>query len=318
MSRACSVGLRHTRARTVPLDPQIEKLLKQPAMDGEGAHDESLADVRAGFERIADWQGEPEEVGRVFEETVPGNVTVRVYQPSDEPSETVLVFMHGGAWRLGSLEVVDHPCRYFTRAGRCTVVSVDYRLAPEHPFPAALDDVMAALRWVSEEPAELGSRQCRIVVGGESAGGNLAAAAALRCRDEGGPALVAQLLVYPNTDHDLERPSYHEHDGLLITREQMRVAWDDYIPDAAARDHPYASPLRAPDLSGAAPATVLTCEYDPLRDEGQAYAERLRAAGVPVHAKSYPGLSHGILYMGALVDGAREVFDDIAQVLRSV
>ncbi len=258
----------------------------------------------------------PTRSARTLEATLPGSVPVRIYTPSDEPSGTVLVFMHGGAWRLGSLDVVDHPCRAFACMGGCTVVSVDYRLAPEHPYPAALDDVLAALEWIGADPAELGTRCQRLVVGGESAGGNLAAAAALRCRDEGGHELHGQLLLYPCTDHDLDRPSYREHDGLLITRAEMRAAWDDYAPDPAQRDHPYVSPLRAEDLSGLPPATVLTCEYDPLRDEGEAYAEHLRQAGVRVYSRRYDGLSHGILYMRAMVPRSEQVFEDVARLLR--
>ena len=174
------------------------------------------------------------------------------------------------------------------------MLSVDYRLAPEHRFPTAAEDAYAAAEWMSRQAPDLGVDPRRIAVGGDSAGGNLAAVAALMARDRGGPPLSFQLLVYPVTDHDLDTPSYRQNaDGYLLTREAMRWFWNHYLGGTGAGHHPYASPLRAERLTGLPPALVQTAEFDPLRDEGEAYAWRLRAAGVPVTLTRYPGMIHG-------------------------
>jgi acetyl esterase len=194
-----------------------------------------------------------------------GGIPARVYSPApDAPG--VVVYYHGGGWVLGSADQWDASVRALTVASGCDVVSVDYRLAPEHVFPAATDDAYDALVWAAGSLAN--GRP--LVVAGDSAGGNLAAVSALRARDTGGPSLAFQVLVYPVTDYDLDRKSYHQYDGteFIVNRRDMAWFWDHYVPDPAARANPYASPLRANDLAGLPPAYVVTDEHDPLRDEG--------------------------------------------------
>ncbi|MGE3822185.1 MAG: alpha/beta hydrolase, partial [Isosphaeraceae bacterium] len=194
---------------------------------------------------------------------------------------------------------------------------VDYRLAPEHPFPAAVDDAEAATRWVAERGRSLGLDPDRLAVGGDSAGGNLAAVVARRARDAGSPALAYQCLIYPATDADFETPSYLENaEGFLLTRAAMMWYWNHYLADPSRRADPDASPLRAADLAGLPPATVVTAEYDPLRDEGNAYAQRLEASGVPVRHRRYEGLIHGFLRRHHLLDRGKAALDELAADLR--
>jgi acetyl esterase len=251
--------------------------------------------------------GEPPEVGSVEDRTVPGpagDIPVRVYRPDVEGPAPILVFLHGGGWVIGNLDSHDVSCRALCKRAEVVVVSVDYRLAPEHPHPAASDDAWAALTWVAAHGDEVGGDASRLAVGGDSAGGNLAALMALRARDEGGPALRHQMLIYPVTDLAAETASHVENgEGYFLTTETMRWFIDHYLgPDRAHGDpaDPAISPLRADDLSGLPPAQVLTAEFDPLRDEGDAYAARLAEAGVPVDHVQHPGLVHGFIGMGLL------------------
>jgi len=221
------------------------------------------------------------------------------------------VFFHGGGFVIGSLETHDHVCRDLRAQSGAAVLSVDYRLAPEHKFPAAPDDCLQAVRWAAEHAAALGVDPSRIVLAGDSAGATLAAVTALRLRDEGGPAVRAQVLVYPVTDyHTPPTRSYLENaEGYSLTRAAMIRFWADYLHDAHnAQDalHPHASPLRAASLAGLPPALVLTAEYDPLRDEGEKYAHRLLDAGVPVTLWRHAGLIHGFFRMGLASVRARE------------
>ena len=213
-----------------------------------------------------------------------------------------MVFFHGSGFVLCSLDTHDGMCRNLCAGGGCVVVSVDYRLAPEEKFPAATDDCLLATRWAAEHAAEIGADPARIVVAGDSAGGNLAAVTALRVRDEGGPELCGQLLLYPVTDyHTPGTPSYVENgDGYGLTRATMEWFWDHYLAEAADALHPHASPLRAPDLSGLPPAFVMTAEYDPLRDEAEVYGRRLDAAEIV----RVPGMNHGFLFWVGVVDAA--------------
>lgn len=246
-----------------------------------------------------------------------GDLALRVYTPPGDGPHPAIVYFHGGGWVLYELDTFNPICRDLAHFTGATVVSVAYRLAPEHPFPAAVDDAHAAVRWVAEHGAEIDVDGRRIAVAGDSAGGNLAAVMALRCRDEG-PPLAFQLLLNPVTDHDFDTGSYHEFaDGHFLTRPQMHWYWDRYLPETARRDHPWASPLRAPDLAGLAPALVLTAECDPLRDEGEAYAARLAGAGVDVGLVRTPGVIHGFLNLGATTPKTEGVFREVAAALRA-
>ncbi len=291
----------------MPVAPELKLLLDQLAQAPLDLSVTSPDEMRALYDAMSAMAGEPAVVGSVEDRAVPGpagDIPVRVYRPDVDGPAPVLVFLHGGGWVIGNLDSHDVPCRALCRDAEAVVVSVDYRLAPEHPFPAALDDAWAALTWVAAHPDDVGGDASRIAVGGDSAGGNLAALLALRARDEGGPSLVHQMLVYPVTDLASESPSYVENgDGYFLTAETMRWFIGHYL--GADREHgdpsdPRISPLRADDLSGLPPAQVLTAEFDPLRDEGDAYASRLAEAGVAVDHVTHPGLVHGFIGMGML------------------
>ena len=246
----------------------------------------TVPSARAAAHGFRDMQGEPVEMGSVHDRAVPGpegDIPVRVYTPAGTGPLPAIVYFHGGGWVIGNLEIVDRPCRALAAAAAAVVVSVDYRLAPEHRYPAAFDDCYAATVWVAEHAAELGVDPATIAVAGDSAGGNLAAAVALAARDRGGPALAAQLLIYPVTDFNFDTDSYRENaEGYLLTRGSMYWFWAHYLGAQELPKDPYACPLRAGSLAGLPPAYVATGEYDPLRDEGEAYAWRLAEAGVAV------------------------------------
>jgi acetyl esterase len=231
-----------------------------------------------------------------------------------------MVFFHGSGFVVCSLDTHDGICRNLCAGTGCVVVSVDYRLAPEAKFPAAPDDCLAATRWAVANAAALGADPGRVFVAGDSAGGNLAAVTALRIRDEGGPALLGQLLIYPVTDYyDPGTPSMVENaEGYGLGRAGMIWFWDHYLRTPADGAHPHASPLRAGRLDGLPPALVVTAEFDPLRDEGEYYAERLRQAGVPTEMKRWDGMNHGFFFWPGVVDRAGAAMDEACAWVRGV
>jgi len=305
----------------MPLDPQARAFLDQLAAA-------NIPDVPALTPREARAQmdvaslmlGRPPQVGRVEDRTFPGPagpVRVRLTAPGGSGPFPGLVYFHGGGWVVGGLGSHDHLCRAITAASGVSVVSVDYRLAPEHPFPAAVDDAEAAAVWAADHAAELGIDPARLAVGGDSAGGNLAAVVARRARDRGRPRLAFQLLIYPIADSDMDTPSYLENaEGYLLTRAAMAWYWGQYVPDPGRRRDPDASPLRAADLSGLPPALVVTAGHDPLRDEAEAYARRLTDAGVPVRLAAYPGMIHGFLRRYTQFDQGKAALAEIAAALK--
>ena len=233
---------------------------------------------------------------------------VRFYVPANVPSAPLpaLLFFHGGGWVTGDLDTHDATCRSLAVASGCQVVAVEYRCAPEAKFPAAPRDGHAALQWLVAHAQEFGVDPTRVAVGGDSAGGNIAAAVTLMARDQGGPALAFQLLVYPVTHHAFDTPSYDRYaDGYLLTRRGMQWNWNHYLPDAASGRDPLASPLLAPDLRGLPPALLITAECDPLCDESEAYGRRLAEAGVPVEFRRYDGMLHAFFTMEHLFDDGR-------------
>lgn len=278
-----------------------------------------LADLRAGPESEADelWGQTAEEVALVHDVVVDGNagaLRLRVYRPAGDARVPAVLWLHGGGWVVGSLESHDHLCRAIAARAPCCVVAVEYRLAPEHPFPAALDDAWTALRWILTAADELRTDSSRIAIGGDSAGGNLAAVTALRARDEG-ISLALQVLAYPVTDADFETESYRRYgSGLNLTREKMQWFWRTYLAGADPLD-PDASPLRAVGLHGVAPALIQTCEYDPLRSEGELYARRVEEAGVAATLTRYEGTIHGFLRMPAFTPMATRALDEIIVAL---
>ena len=305
----------------MPVHPEAQGLLDALAEAGLPATEEmTVPNARAATAGFLALQGEPVEVASVLDRTVPGpagEIPVRVYTPAGEGPLPVVVYFHGGGWVIGDLEVVDQPCRQLASAAGAIVVSVDYRLAPEHRYPAAFDDSYAATVWVGAHAAEIGGDPARLAVAGDSAGGNLAAAVALAARDRGGPELAAQLLIYPVTDFNFGTASYQDNrEGYLLTKGSMQWFWAHYLGAQDLDKDPYACPLRADSLVGLPPAYVATSEYDPLRDEGEAYARRLEEAGVAVTAKRFDGLLHGFFWMLAAVPSAAGVLDDMAGVLR--
>ncbi len=245
-----------------------------------------------------------------------GDIPIRVYRP-DVQDVPVVVFYHGGGWVLGTLDSIDGVCRELANRTECVVVSVDYRLAPEYPFPAGADDAYAALEWVAEHAESFGGDPTKLGVAGTSAGGNLAAVTALRAREFDGPTLSHQSLLYPVTNYDFDTDSYAENeDGPLLSRADMEWFWNHYLRSSVDGANPYASPLRANNLSGLPPATVVTCGYDPLRDEGIAYADRLAEAGVSVRHDHYPDVAHGFLSLTDAVSTADEAMDAVANSIR--
>ena len=251
-----------------------------------------------------------------------GDLRVRLYRPrgaADAGPLPVLVYFHGGGWTIGDLDTHDVVCRVLADLARCAVASVDYRLAPEHKFPAAVDDPVAATNWVAGEAARLGIDARRIAVGGDSAGGNLAAVVALIARDSGGPALAMQTLIYPATDMAADTPSHFRYgEGHLLTRDAILWFRGNYLRDGADEADWRASPLKARDLSRLPPAYVITAGFDPLVDEGRAYADRLQAAGVPVTYECFEGMIHGFVTMGGAIAAANHALARCAQGLRRV
>jgi acetyl esterase len=300
------------------LQPDIQKQLdRMNAAPGPPADQVPVEQARASHSAEAERLcGPGEPVAEARDVVVPaagGDLRIRVYRPH-EASGGVVAYMHGGGWMMGTLDSYDTALRALANASGAVVAAVDYRLAPEHRFPAALDDSLAAIRWLAEQAGELGGDGARLAVAGDSAGGNLAAVSAQRLRGE--LPLRAQALIYPVIDSALNTPSYREFsDGHGLSAASMRRFWNLYL-DGADGSHPDASPLRSRDLAGVAPAYVLTAEEDVLRDEGEAYAAALRDASVPVELIRWPGTIHGFLRWLAVVGAAREAIDALGAALR--
>jgi acetyl esterase/lipase len=281
---------------TVTLDPRARALLDRLA--GRPPADRlPLAEARPAYVRLLASGGAAPAVAASRDLAIPGPVgpiPARLVHALERGPAPLVVLLHGGGWTFGDLDTHDRMARSLAVASGAAVLSVGYRLAPEHPFPAALEDALAAIRWAAGHPADLGVRPGALVVAGDSAGGNLAAAAALAARDSGGPALAFQLLIYPALDASGSVASYaSEGRGYRLTRELMAWYWGNYLGAAGHRGDPLACPALAADLSGLPPALVVTAEHDPLRDEGEAYAARLLDAGVPAAAMRYGGQVHG-------------------------
>jgi acetyl esterase len=265
-------------------------------------------------------QGRPMGVAKIEEMRIPGpggEIPIRVYWPTEDGPLPVLVFYHGGGWVIGDLETNDSLCRRLANKVPAVVVSVDYRLAPEHRFPAAAEDSYATLEWVSRNAGRLNVDPSRIAVGGGSAGGNLTAAVALMARDRAGPSLACQVMFYPATNLlDFSTDSHRDFaDGYGLTREHIEFFRDAYLPEVPDRESPYASPLLAEKLEDLPPAVVVTAGFDVLRDEGIAYAERLEAAGVPTRSVHYPSMIHGFVSMDRVFAEAEAAIDEAATAL---
>ena len=261
------------------------------------------------------------DVHKVENRKIPGpagEIPIRIYTPASKPNG-ILVYFHGGGWVVGDLASHDYVCRVFTNETGCTVVAVDYRLAPEHKFPAGPDDCYAATQWVSKNAPSLGSDADHIAVGGDSAGGNLAAVISLMARDRSGPRIRHQMLIYPVTDCSMDTPSYQEFtaDGFVLSKLDMEWFWNYYIPNAKDRENPYASPARARDLKTLPPAHIITASHDPLRDEGEAFAELLKKAGNKVKVKRYEGVVHGFVSLQVVIDQGKTATRELAEELKA-
>jgi len=320
----------------MPLDPQAEQLrnvlesLALPPLDQL-----SVTDARAAAMGLIALQGDAEPVAETREVVVPGpagDIPVRVYLPAGDPGPAgagagdvrpLIVYFHGGGWVIGSVDLLDRPCRAIANASGAVVASVEYRLAPEHKFPAAIEDAYAATCWLAQHAAEYGADADQVLVAGDSAGGNLAAVTAILARDRpDGPRVRAQILYCAVTaapDHG-GFGSYDEAaEGYMLTRADMHWFWAHYTNSPADDTDPMAAPLHTPDLSGLPPALVIVAGYDPLRDEGLAYARRLDDAGVPVTVRAFDGQMHDFFWvMGAVDTAARQAIRDISEFVSSI
>jgi acetyl esterase len=304
------------------LDPEIQPIVDlMEAAPGPPAHLVPIAQARAAHEREAVVMGGPgQEVAEVRELEAPGPggpIRLRVYRPRGGTPLPLVAYLHGGGWAMGTLDSFDPLCRALANESGALIAAIDYRLAPEHPFPAATEDARAAVRWLASNAGELGADPARLGIAGDSAGGNLAAVTARRLRDEGGPPLRFQALIYPVCDSALNTPSYRENSaGFGLSAASMARFWELYLDGADGRD-PDASPLQAADLAGLPPAFVLTVGADVLRDEGEAYARALEHAGVPVELRRYDGAVHGFFRWLAKAEMARRAVAETGAALRA-
>ncbi|NOX28541.1 MAG: alpha/beta hydrolase [Actinobacteria bacterium] len=303
----------------MPLDPQTVDFLKLfEELGVPPFSDLSPTEARSWFGRPVDLENQ-RHVDHVEDRTIAGpggDLDVRVFRHGSQAAQPLVVFFHGGGWVLGDLDSHDETCRHICLDVGAVVVAIDYRLAPEAQFPAAVDDCLAGLLWAVAQAADLGADPARVAVMGDSAGGNLAAVVALEARDRG-VDLRHQVLLYPVTDTDFDRSSYVENaEGYLLTTPTMQWFWDHYAPEAEQRADWRAAPILA-ELAGVCPATVLTAEFDPLRDEGAAYAKALAAAGVDTTYEMYPGMVHGFYGNHLLVDRASDAQVAIAATLKA-
>lgn len=306
----------------MPLDPEVAAVLKQMEEAGGPPLSETTPDMaRGAFAALVGLQGEPQDVAQVEDREVAGaagSIPIRIYRPADSASPSpALYYIHGGGWVIMDLDSHDPVCRAFANALRCPVVAVDYRRAPEATFPAAVEDSYAVLKWMEREAGALEIDPAKIAVAGDSAGANLAIAMTLLSRERGGPGLAAQALHCPVTNHDFNTQSYSDNaEGYFLTKELMEWFWGHYLSSPADGANPLASPLREKDLAGLPPALVQTAEFDPLRDEGAAYAERLRQAGNRTTYSMLAGVVHDPWLMFGVVQRGRASLDEAVSFLR--
>jgi acetyl esterase len=303
------------------LDPQARIYLdKLESLKLPGFHTMPPEESRRFFRAMRGLTGKPDPVDAVEDRITANSIPLRAYRPigAREGPLPCLIYYHGGGWVLGDIETVDNLCRRIANASGCVVISVDYRLAPETKFPGPLEDCFEAVGFVAREADSFGIDSSRIAVGGDSAGGNLAAGVARMARGRDDLKIAFQLLIYPITDFHFDRPSYSVNsEGYGLSREMMIWYWDQYLADPSDGLSPLASPLKAEDCAGLPPALIITAGYDVLRDEGQAYAEKLRQAGVPVELRHYPGMIHGFLQMADSFDQGRLAIEEAGRALRS-
>ena len=305
------------------LHPQVKGFLENLAAANVPAFHQMTPELcRATFRQlVTSLPPGPAKIASSRDLDIPGPagpLPLRIYTPAGPGPFPVLMYFHGGGFVIGDRDTYDATCRELCAGSGSVVVSVDYRLAPEQPFPAAPDDCLAATRWVAQHAGELGADASRIAVAGDSAGGNLAAVTAQRIRDEGGPALRAQLLIYPTTDHysSGSKSLTENAEGYLLTKADMLWFLDSYLGPNPDVNDPKAFPIRAKSLAGLPPALVITAEYDPLRDEGEAYGRALKQAGVPVAMSRYDGAIHGFFMFFQMLEQGRAAIDESCRWLK--
>ncbi len=304
----------------MPIHPALQAMLDK-AVNLPPMHTVPLAAIRATDLKRYDIGVPKDEVASAEDRTIPGprgEIRIRIYRPDLENGRPVTVFFHGSGFCICSIDTHDAMCRQICRRGGTVVVSVDYGLAPENPFPAGPDDAYAAVLWTAAHAASFGGDPTRLAVCGDSAGGTMAAVSAIRARDENGPAIKAQMLLYPVTDHYTGgHASFEERgSGFGLTADGMRWFWDFYVPSTDQAGHPHVSPYRAGSLAGLPKCYLITAEYDLLRDEGEAYGRRLRDAGVAVDHVRYADMNHGFLNWVGLFDRPSEAMDALAAWIR--
>jgi acetyl esterase len=305
----------------MPLDPEAAAFLKQAADAGAPPLGSlPVADTRALIQALFLGAGPREPIRKVENRVVEENgvkIPVRIYTPEGGSALPILIYYHGGGFVIGDCETYDIACRGLANGAGCIVVSVEYRLAPEHKFPTPAEDCYAAACWIAGHAAEIGGDASRLAVGGDSAGGNLSAVVAQMARDRRGPAIAFQLLIYPVTEYGANTPSAKANaEGYLLTKAAMDWFWGHYLSNPADGAKPYASPLRATDFTRLPPALVITAEFDPLRDEGIAYAQKLQQAGVKVKHSDYLGMIHGFFTLGHVLARTKDVQSEINGELR--
>lgn len=307
----------------MPLHPQAEAFLGQIEEQGlPPLHEMTVLEMRALTESFAELQGDAVEVESVQDILAPGAegmLPVRIYDAAGGKKAPLLIYIHGGGWATGGLDACDKPCRELADAASCIVASIGYRLSPETKFPGPAEDCYAASKWLVENCAAFGADPGQVVIAGDSAGANLAAAVTLMARDRGGPSIQYQLLLYPVVAPEKDSPfaSYADFaDGFILTRAAMRAYWEYYLPSWEEAKDGYASPLLADDHSALPPALIVLSEFDPLHDEGQAYAEALQRAGVKADVKTYEGAVHGFFWLSGVMDQGRELSLELGRAVQ--
>jgi len=306
-----------------PMNSQVQAAIDASAKLAALAPPSSdpLAAARNSYRQLVPLAGEPEQVHSVEDHLIGTNgyrIPVRIYNPSGVSDLPTVIFFHGGWFIAGDLETHDRPLRALANAASCIVVAVDYRLAPEHPFPAAIDDGYAVLQWVASEGTKFGIDSNRLIVAGDSAGGTIATILARKAAENNGLRILLQVLMYPVTDPSLQTESWREFaDGPVITLETARQAWQMYVPNIAERQNADAAPIFATNLAGSASALIIIAECDPLRDEGLAYAARLQQAGIKVKASIYKEMPHGFFQMAGYINGGRQAIGEVARTIKN-
>jgi acetyl esterase len=307
----------------MPLDPQCRALLDEMEAAGVRPFEElSVPEAREAAWGYLALGGEPQDCASVAHTFIPGptaDLPARVYTPAGDAPRGGIVYFHGSGFVIANIEICDAAVRSLANSTGCVVVSVNYQKAPEHKFPVPFDDCDAATEWVYAHAGDLGIDRERFAVAGDSAGGNLAAAVSLKARDAHGPKIAFQCLIYPALDYNWDTPAAHENaEGYGLQRESMRWFWEHYVTSPSDGENPLVSPMRAPDLSGLPPAFIATAEFDPLRDDGENYADRLREAGVEATVKRYDGMIHGCYWMLGAIDASRTIHADVATAFARV